>query len=99
MLEHKDGIRLDRLWHTLSRAERVNIQSQCLTSINALRQVTIRLDDAGMHNILYNRDSGVVTFLDFESAQEVESHSMIPVYHEMGAIFGSDVLIGRPSGG
>lgn len=99
MLEHRDGMRLDRLWHTLSENERAHVQSQCLNGIHALRQVTVRLDDAGMHNILYSRESGVVTLLDFEGAQEVERHSVVPPYHEMGAIFGSDLLLGRPSGG
>lgn len=99
MLEHRDGMRLDRLWHTLSEIERAHVQSECINGVHALRQVTVRLDDAGMHNILYSRESGVVTLLDFEGAQEVESHSVVPTYHEMGAIFGSDLLLGRPSGG
>ncbi|PKX97569.1 uncharacterized protein P174DRAFT_449176 [Aspergillus novofumigatus IBT 16806] len=99
VLEHRDGMRLDRVWHTLSEIERAHVQSQCLNGIHALRQVTVRLDDAGMHNILYSRESGVVTLLDFESAQEVESHSVIPAYYEMGVMFGSDFLLGRPSGG
>ncbi|KAK9623668.1 hypothetical protein V6Z94_004575 [Aspergillus fumigatus] len=98
VLEHRDGMRLDRLWHTLSNTERAQVQSQCLNSVHALRQVTVRLDDAGMHNILYNRESGVIALLDFESAQVVESHSVVPVNHEMGAIFGSDFLLGHPSG-
>lgn len=98
VLEHRDGMRLDRLWHTLSNTERAQVQSQCLNSVHALRQVTVRLDDAGMHNILYNRESGVIALLDFESAQVVKSHSVVPVNHEMGAIFGSDFLLGHPSG-
>ena len=40
----------------------------------------------------------MVTLLDFESAQEVESHSVVPAYHEMGAIFGPNLLLGRSSG-
>ncbi|RHZ72395.1 hypothetical protein CDV55_108425 [Aspergillus turcosus] len=96
VLEHRDGMRLDRLWRTLSEIERAHVQSQCLNGINALRQVAVRLDDAGMHNILYSRESGVVTLLDFESAQEV-GHSVVPPYYEMDAIFGSDLLVG-PAG-
>ncbi|KAJ5675358.1 hypothetical protein N7462_008255 [Penicillium macrosclerotiorum] len=99
VLEHRDGVQLNRLWHTLSEVEQAHIQSECLDGIHALRQVTVRLDDAGMHNILYSRESGVVTLLDFENAREVESHSVIPAHHEMGAIFGSQFLLGHPSGG
>jgi serine/threonine protein kinase len=99
VLEQRDGMRLDRLWHALSETERAYIQSECLNGIHALRQVDIRLDDPGKHNILYDRESRVVTLLDFESAQELESHTYISTYFEMGIIFGSDLLLGRPSGG
>jgi hypothetical protein len=91
-------MRLDRLWYTLSANERARVQSQCLAGINALRQVNVRLDDAGMHNILYCRESRALTLLDFESAQENEAHSVIPTYYEMKPIFGSN-LLGRPSSG
>ncbi|KAJ5948269.1 hypothetical protein N7466_001284 [Penicillium verhagenii] len=99
VLEQRRGMRLDRLWHTLSEAERAYVQSECLNGIHALRQVGIRLDDPGKHNILYDRDSRVVTLLDFESAQELESRMFISTYFEMGIIFGSDLLLGHPSGG
>ncbi|KAJ5424425.1 hypothetical protein N7491_009641 [Penicillium cf. griseofulvum] len=99
VLEQRAGMRLDRLWHDLSEGERAYIQSDCLNGIHALRQVGFRLDDPGQHNILYDRDSRVVTLLDFESAQLLESHTYISTYHEMRIIFRSDLLLGRPSGG
>lgn len=43
-----------------------------------MRQLAVRLDDAGMHNVLYSRENNVVTLLDFESAQDVKSNSTIP---------------------
>lgn len=91
-------MRLDRVWHTLSISERARIQDRCSRSIRALRQVAVRLDDAGMHNVLYSRENDVVTLLDFESAQDVQSNSAIPADYEMEDIFGS-ALLGRPSGG
>ncbi|KAJ5533782.1 hypothetical protein N7527_000036 [Penicillium freii] len=99
VLEQRAGMRLDRLWHDLSEGERAYIQSDCLNGIHALRQVGFRLDDPGQHNILYDRDSRVVTLLDFESAQLLESHTYVSTYHEMRIIFRSDLLLGRPSGG
>ncbi|CAG8947663.1 unnamed protein product [Penicillium salamii] len=98
-LEQRAGMRLDRLWHDLSEGERAYVQSDCLDGIHALRQVGLRLDDPGKHNILYDRDRHVVTLLDFESAQLLESHIYISTNFEMRIIFRSDLLIGRPSGG
>ncbi|CAG7998639.1 unnamed protein product [Penicillium salamii] len=99
VLEQRPGIRLDQLWHDLSEDERAYIQSDCLSGIHALRQVGLRLDDPGQHNILYDRDRHVVTLLDFESAQLLESHTYISTNFEMRIIFRSDLLLGRPSGG
>ncbi|KAJ5959514.1 uncharacterized protein N7479_006664 [Penicillium vulpinum] len=98
VLEQRAGMRLDRLWHDLSEGERAYIQSDCLNGIHTLRQVGFRLDDPGQHNILYDRDSRVVTLLDFESAQLLESHTDISTYYEMRIIFRSALLLGRPSG-
>ncbi|KAI2793392.1 hypothetical protein POX_b03447 [Penicillium oxalicum] len=89
VLEHIDGVRLDRVWHTLAVEERASIESRCRMGIRALRQVNIRLDNAGMHNVLYSRENDEVTLVDFESAQEVTSDSAIPPYYEMEDIFGS----------
>lgn len=99
VLERREGMRLDYIYHTLSESERAHVQSQCLNGINALRQVSVRLYDTGMHNVLFSRAGGVVTLLDFESGHEVEPHAVVPSYQEMSAIFGSDFLLGRPSGG
>ncbi|KAJ5279315.1 hypothetical protein N7478_004687 [Penicillium angulare] len=97
--EPKDGSRLDEIWHTLSETERIFIQSECLIAINALRQVSVRLDDAGQHNILYSRDTRTVTLLDFEVAQNVEANTVIPVHYEMERIFRRNFRLGRPIGG
>lgn len=41
----------------------------------------------------------MVTLLDFEYAQALESHMFISTYFEIDIMFGSDDLLGRPSGG
>ena len=97
--EHRDGAPLDRVWSTLSEIERGQVQAQCLNGIHALRTVGVRLDDAGKHNILYHRESRLLTLLDFEGAQEVDSNQPIPINHEMGAIFDDALLLGHAFGG
>lgn len=98
MLEYRDGTRLDQIWNTLSENEKAYIQSQCLRGITTLRQMNVHMHDAGMHNVPCCKESGLLTLLDFESAVEVETLE-VPLAHEMGAIFCSDLLIGRFSGG
>ncbi|KAJ5223292.1 hypothetical protein N7468_007834 [Penicillium chermesinum] len=87
VLERREGV------------ERAHIQAECLNAIHALRAVNVRIRDAGMYNVLYSRESGVLTLLDFESAQEIESNSVISTYYEMQSIFRSSFPLGRPSGG
>lgn len=52
-----------------------------------------------MHNILYCRQSKTVTLLEFETAVEVKPNTVIPTYHERGAIFGSTAMLGQECGG
>ncbi|CAG7940607.1 unnamed protein product [Penicillium salamii] len=99
VLEQRPGMRLDRIWDDLSDGERAYVQSDCLNGIHALRHVGLRLDDPGKHNVLFDRDRRVLTLLDFESAQLLESHTYISTYFEMRIMFRSDLMIGRPSGG
>ncbi|KUM65205.1 hypothetical protein ACN42_g1852 [Penicillium freii] len=99
VLQYRDGACLSDIWHTLSELERAYVKAQCRSGINALRQVAVRLDDAGMHNVLYNRQSREVTLLDFETAVVVEANTVIPIYHEMGAIFGLHAMLGHDNGG
>ncbi|KAJ5195840.1 hypothetical protein N7449_006319 [Penicillium cf. viridicatum] len=99
VLQYRDGARLSDIWHTLNELERAYVKTQCLNGINALRQVAVRIDDAGMHNILYSRSSRTVTLLDFETAVEVEPNTLIPTIHEMGAIFGPNAMLGHEHGG
>jgi hypothetical protein len=99
ILEYRSGSKLYDIWHVLSPSERLNVQSQCLAGINAIRRVLFCLDDASMDNILYDRETGVVTLLDFEIAADMESHIALRVTYEMRDIFGPSLMIGRPSGG
>ncbi|KAJ5822499.1 hypothetical protein N7447_004839 [Penicillium robsamsonii] len=95
VLEYRDGARLSHIWHTLNELERAHIKTQSLNGINALRQIAVRLSDAGMHNMLYNRQSRIVTLLDIEVAVEIQPNAHIPTSHEMGAIFGSNAMLGH----
>lgn len=54
--------------------------------MQSLRSISIRWDDAGMHNILYARESRTVTLLDFEAAAETPDPSFGTSY-EMEKIF------------
>ncbi|KAJ5944494.1 hypothetical protein N7516_004662 [Penicillium verrucosum] len=42
--------------------------------------------------------SRTVTLLDFETAVEVEPNTLIPTFHEMGAIFGPNAMLGHEHG-
>lgn len=64
IMEYREGKRLSDIWHMLDASERAHIENECLKAIDALRAISIRLDDPGKHNVLYARESRAVTFLD-----------------------------------
>lgn len=99
MLEHRDGERLDQLWGNLTLAQQIAIKVACRHGLDALRQARVRLDDAGMHNILYNEETNAVTLLDFESAVDVENDSVQVDHYMMDAIFPAGLLFERSPGG
>ncbi|CAG8335135.1 unnamed protein product [Penicillium nalgiovense] len=86
IFEHREGELLCDIWHTLDATERAHIKAECLKAIQSLRSISIRWDDAGIHNILYARESRTVTLLDFEAAAETPDPSFGTSY-EMEKIF------------
>ncbi|OQE16084.1 hypothetical protein PENFLA_c029G03807 [Penicillium flavigenum] len=86
IFEHREGELLCDIWHTLDATERAHIKAECLKAMQALRSISIRWDDAGMHNILYARECRTVTILDFEAAAETPDSSFRTSY-EMEKIF------------
>jgi serine/threonine protein kinase len=99
VIQYRKGSQLSTVWPVLTYSERQYIQTQCLDALNTLRQIALRLDDPGLHNMLYDRESRRVTLLDFEIAHEVLPNTSISVRYEMGLIFGLDNMIVRSTGG
>lgn len=55
-----------------------------------MRSISIRLVDAGKHNILYDRETGKVTLHDFEAVVELDPSTQYTSLHpELGAILGT----------
>lgn len=89
LLKKVPGRQLADIWASLSSAEKIHTYSECSTAIRTLRSISICSLDAGMHNILFDRDTGTLTFIDFEVSREVHepeiARSLNP---ELAAIFG-----------
>jgi hypothetical protein len=62
-----EGELLAGLWDQISHGEQEHIRKECRKAISVLRSFRIWLADSGKHNVLYSRDSKVVTLIDFES--------------------------------
>jgi hypothetical protein len=88
VLEEREGKVLSRVWHELSHSECSYVKAECLRGIRYLRSITVRLDDPGMHNILYSRHNKLLTILDFENAIECGPNPYTTTDVEMNAIFG-----------
>ncbi|KAJ5382440.1 hypothetical protein N7517_000351 [Penicillium concentricum] len=70
IMEYREGEPLCDIWHILNTAERSY-------AIHALRTISIRLGDPGMHNVSYARESRADTLLDFEVATPLMLKSFI----------------------
>jgi hypothetical protein len=86
-MEYREGERLCDIWHLLNATERAHVERECLKAIRALRTISVRLDDPGMHNVLYARGSRAVTLLDFEVVAPLVPNMSIPTTYEMEEIF------------
>ncbi|KAJ5182669.1 hypothetical protein N7492_000285 [Penicillium capsulatum] len=98
VLPHKDGKILAHIWDELSHRERIHIREECEKAIRILRSVSIYVPDSGKHNVLYARETGAVTMLDFESAIECPQSDHMP-YVELTSLFGDGFMRGHTSGG
>ncbi|KGO77680.1 hypothetical protein PITC_071640 [Penicillium italicum] len=88
VLEEIEGARLSDIWHNLTHDECSHVKAECRRAINQLRAMSLRLDDAGMHNVLFSQRDRRVTMIDFEDAVECEPNTFITTNLEMNAIFG-----------
>jgi hypothetical protein len=90
LLEKAPGDQLFGIWNSLSGGEQAQIYNECISAIRIMRSISIRLLDAGKHNILYDRETGKVTLHDFEAVVELDpSAQYTSLQPELGAIFGT----------
>lgn len=92
VLSKKDGRRLAEIWNDLNNQEQNHVREQCWKAIRILRSLSIRVMDVGKHNILYSRETGAVTLLDFETAVECPASELVPLEVEMNVIFGEQIM-------
>lgn len=88
ILTRVEGELLASIWGGLSSTERAHIRTEIHKAVVALRNIGLISIDCGKHNVLYNKQSGVTTLVDFEMVQAVESDTLTPDAPEMWAIFG-----------
>lgn len=81
------GERLSDIWHVVDAAEQACVKRKCTKALQALRGISIRLDDPGKHNILYARKSRTVTLLELEVVAPLAGNTSILIPYEMGIIF------------
>lgn len=98
VLPYKNGQTLAHIWHDLNDRERTYIREECEKAIRILRSLSIYIPDAGKHNVLYERETGAVTMLDFETAMECSQSEHMP-YVELLSLFGDPIMRSHTSGG
>lgn len=98
VLPYKDGQILAHIWDELSNRERTHVREECEKAIRILRSLSIYVPDAGKHNVLYQRETGAVTMLDFETAIECPQSENLP-YVELLSLFGDPMMRVHASGG
>jgi hypothetical protein len=98
VIPYKDGQILAHIWDDLNVSEQTHVREECENAIQILRALSIYVPDAGKHNVLYDRETGAVTMLDFETAIEYPQSEHWP-YVELKLLFGDTVMGGRTSAG
>ncbi|OOQ81584.1 hypothetical protein PEBR_42356 [Penicillium brasilianum] len=98
VLPHKNGQVLAYVWDNLSLHERTHVREECEKAINILRSISVYIPDSGKHNVLYDRDTGAVTMLDFETAMECLQSEHVP-HVELLSLFGDSEMREHTSGG
>jgi hypothetical protein len=90
VLPYKDGQNLADIWDDLNDRERTHVREECEKAIHILRSLSIYVPDVGKYNVLYERETGAVTRLDFETAIECLPSEHVP-YVELVSLFGDPV--------
>ena len=98
MLPYKNGRVLAHIWDDLSERERTHVREECEKAIRILRGLEIYVPDTGKHNVLYARETGTVTMLDFESGMPCPPEEHMP-YNELKSLFGDTTMRAHASGG
>lgn len=98
VLPYKDGQILSHIWDKLSDHERTHVREECEKAIRILRSLSVYVPDVGKHNVLYARETGKVTMLDFETARPCPPEDHMP-YVELLSLFGDATMRGHTSGG
>lgn len=91
-------MRLSRAWPIFGGDERTLVRHQCRRAVATIRSLGIYLQDAGKHNILFNRTTRSVTLVDFEHYGHATEHHRTLDAPEMFDTFG-DVEIIEFAGG
>jgi hypothetical protein len=87
-LEKVPGKQLLGIWNNLSEDEKEQIYNECISAIRVMRSISVRLWDAGMHSILYDRETARLTLYDFEGAVNLDPSAPYPLLElELGGIF------------
>ena len=88
LLDRVPGQQLFGIWNSLPFGEKALIYSECSSATQILRSISIRLVDSGKHNILYDRQSGKVTLVDFEAVVDLSGQTWTSLNPELASIFG-----------
>lgn len=91
VLPYRNGQTLAHIWDDLSDRERTHVREECEKAIRILRSLSIYVPDTGKHNVLYERETGTVTMLDFETAMECPQSEHMP-YVELLSLFGDPIM-------
>ncbi|GKZ32069.1 hypothetical protein AbraIFM66950_001178 [Aspergillus brasiliensis] len=74
-------------WSTLPESAKRHIRSEVYKAIKVIRELSLVCLDAGLHNVLYDRETNAVTMVDLELMQPVEPETVSPDLPAMYAIF------------
>ncbi|KAJ5973048.1 uncharacterized protein N7479_002966 [Penicillium vulpinum] len=98
VLPYKDIQILAHVWNKLSNREQTHVLEEYKKAIRILRSPSIYVPNTGKHNVLYQRETGAMTMLDFKTAIECPQSENLP-YTELLSLVGDPVIRGHTSGG
>lgn len=91
VMSRAKGQVLSTVWNALPFTEKAYIRQQCRKAVGILRSLELICIDAGKHNILYDRETRAVTWIDFETMKRCDpgrAHNLDAP--EMVALFGQE---------